>query len=145
MGPCFRRDDASTSFRQFVGSGTWSSISALSVALTSTLASTTPACCSARPAARMESRCGAPMRLWVSSVRSLSCLSTTASGSLVTPMKVVFIGQRIFARFLVHREHAANGVGIILQELLAHIEDAPGVGVRLAEEQLCALLDFGMR
>ena len=34
---------------------------------------------------------------------------------------------------------------MILQELLAHIEDAPGVGVGLAEEQLCALLDFGLR
>ena len=42
------------------------------------------------PAARMDSRCGAPIRLWVSSVRSLSCLSTTASGSLVTAMKVFF-------------------------------------------------------
>src|SRR6266851_2154888 len=75
---------------QFVGSGTWSSISASSVALTSTLASTTPACCSARPAASIDSRCGAPIRLWVSSVRSLSCLSTTVSGNLVTAMKVFF-------------------------------------------------------
>ena len=46
-----------------------------------------PACWSARPAARIDSRCGAPILLWVSSVRSLSCLSTTASGSLVAAMK----------------------------------------------------------
>src|SRR5204862_393575 len=72
------------------GSGTWSLISASSVALTSTLASMTRACCSARPAARLDSRCAAPMRLWVSSVRSFNCLSTTASGSLVTPIKVFF-------------------------------------------------------
>ena len=49
-----------------------------------------------RPAAAQDlrrgwtSRCGSPIRLWVSSVRSLSCLSTTASGSLVTPIKVFF-------------------------------------------------------
>ena len=34
---------------------------------------------------------------------------------------------------------------MILQELLAHIEDAPGVGVGLAEEQPRAVLDFGLR
>ena len=34
---------------------------------------------------------------------------------------------------------------MVLQELLAHIEDAPGVGVRLAEEQFCAVLDLGLR
>ena len=34
--------------------------------------------------------CGAPILLWVSSVRSLSCLSTTASGSLVAAMNTRF-------------------------------------------------------
>ena len=41
-------------------------------------------------AARIEERCGAPILLWVSSVCSLSCSSTTASGSSVTVMKSAF-------------------------------------------------------
>ena len=107
----------------------------------------TPACCSARPPAGSKSFCGAPILECVSSVRSLSCLSTTASGSLVTAMKVLLhlvrIGERIFARLFVDLEHALHEIGMILEELLAHIEDAPGVGVLVAIEQLGAVLDFG--
>ena len=55
-----------------------------------------------------------PILLWVSSVRSLSCLSTTASASLVTRdedlLQLVVVGERIFARLLVGREHALHDV-----------------------------------
>src|SRR6185437_12421867 len=44
-------------------------------------------------------------------------------------LQLVVIGERIFARVLVSGEHAAGDIGIILQELFAHIEDAPGVGI----------------
>src|SRR5262245_11329667 len=76
---------------QFVFAVTyWSSIRSSSVFLTPTPAGTTPACCSASPAARMDSRCGAPILLCVSSVRSLSCLSTTSPGNLDTAMNPAF-------------------------------------------------------
>src|SRR5580658_5352562 len=52
-----------TAIVQFPAIGPWSAIRSSSAFFTSTLGSITPAFCSARPAARIESRCGAPMRL----------------------------------------------------------------------------------
>src|ERR1700687_1825376 len=60
-------------------------------------------------------------------------------------LQVVVVRDRIFARVFIDREHAASDFRIILQELFAHIENAPGVGVGLAEEQFCAVLDFRLR
>ena len=102
----------------------------------------TPAFCSARPASRIDSRCAGPTLLWVSSVRSLSCLSTTASVKLGHAdedlLELVVVGERILARLLVGRDHAPHDVGVILGELLAHVEDAPGVGVGIADRTACA-------
>src|SRR4051812_29489417 len=58
---------------------------------------------------------------------------------------LVVIGERILARLLVDREHAAHDVGMILQELFARIEDAPGIGLLVAVEQLGAVGDLGLR
>src|SRR5947207_5456602 len=60
-------------------------------------------------------------------------------------LQIVVMAKRIFACLFVSREHAADDVRIVPQKLLADIEDTPGVGVGLPEEQLGALLDFGLR
>ena len=58
---------------------------------------------------------------------------------------LVIVGERIFARVLVDREHAPHDVGMVLEELLARIEDAPGIGLLVAIEQLGAVGDLGLR
>src|SRR5580692_11691747 len=58
---------------------------------------------------------------------------------------VVVVGQAIFARLFVDREHAFGQVGIVFQELLARIEDAPGVGRFVAIEQPRAVFDLRRR
>src|SRR6516225_2750089 len=54
----------------------------------------------------------------------------------------VVIGEAVFARLFVDPEHALGQVRIGLQELLARIEDAPGVGGLVAVEQPGAVLDL---
>ena len=46
-------------------------------------------------------------------------------------LELVIVGERIFARLLVGREHALHEIRMVLGELLAHVEDAPGIGLRL--------------
>src|SRR6202035_707046 len=58
---------------------------------------------------------------------------------------VVVIGQAIFARLFVNREHALGQIGIVFQELFARIEDAPGVGRLVAIEQPRTVLDLRRR
>src|SRR5262245_28267804 len=50
-------------------------------------------------------------------------------------LQLIVIGERIFARLLVARDHAPHDVRVILGELLAHVEDAPGIGITVAVEQ----------
>jgi len=75
-----------------------------------------------QPGARMDSRCGAPIRLWSVRCASLSCCRSTAS-AVWSPrerlLQLVVVGQRIFARLSVPPRARAHRVGIILQELLA--------------------------
>src|ERR1051326_7881010 len=59
--------------------------------------------------------------------------------------ELVIMGERVFARLLVNGERALHEVGVILEELLAHVEDAPGVGGGVAIEQPRAVLDFRLR
>src|SRR6186997_1752885 len=47
-------------------------------------------------------------------------------------LHLVIIGQRKFAGFLVDPEYALHELGLIFQEFLAHVEDAPGIGVLVA-------------
>src|SRR6266545_5993628 len=54
-------------------------------------------------------------------------------------------GARLFFRKAEANTWGILHVRIILQERFAHIEDAPGIGVGLAEEQLGAVLDFRLR
>ena len=93
---------------------------------------------SARPAARIVSACGLPMVAWVSSVRS-SWRSITGSGSLVQATRIFFSSAGLAsdqrARLLVDLEHALHELRVLLGELLAHVEHAPGVGLGLAVEQ----------
>ena len=60
-------------------------------------------------------------------------------------LQFVGIRQRIFARLLIDCQHATNHVRMVFQELFADVEDAPGVGGGLAEEQSGAVLDFRLR
>src|SRR5215831_3502394 len=60
-------------------------------------------------------------------------------------LELPVVGERIFARLLVARNHPPHDIGVILGELLAHIEDAPGVGVAVAVEQPRTLVDFVLR
>ena len=71
----------------------------------------------------MESRCCGADAVEGQSVRSLSWMSTTALGQLghvhEDALLVVVIGQAIFARLFVDREHALGQIGIVFQEILA--------------------------
>ena len=60
-------------------------------------------------------------------------------------LELIVVGERIFARLLVGRDHPPHDIGMILGELLAHIEDAPGVGVAVAVEQPRAFVHFVLR
>src|SRR5262249_41988800 len=60
-------------------------------------------------------------------------------------LQLVVVRERIFARLLIGRNPPPHDVGVILGELLAHIEDAPGVGLGLAVEQPRAVLDLVLR
>ena len=57
-------------------------------------------------------------------------------------LEIGVIGERVFARLLVGRNHARHDIGMVLGKLFAHIEDAPGVGFGLAVEQPRAVLDL---
>ena len=133
---------------QSVGFGRYcGSMRASTAAFTSTLAGTTPAS-GARSRRRGSTRaCGSPMAPWVSSVRSSSCRSTTAGGQLgeigENLFQLVRVRKRPAARVLVDLEHALDDVGISFGEILAHVEDAPGVGFGLAVEEHGAALDLG--
>src|SRR4051794_28642840 len=60
-------------------------------------------------------------------------------------LELIVVGERIFARLLVSGNHPPHDVGVILSELLAHIEDAPGIGLAVAVEQPRAVLDLVLR
>src|SRR5262245_51222900 len=60
-------------------------------------------------------------------------------------LQLVVIDEGIFARLLVGRNHPPHDVGMILGELLAHIEDAPRIGVRFAVEQARAVFHLMLR
>src|SRR5215472_17698207 len=60
-------------------------------------------------------------------------------------LELIVVGERIFARLLVGRDHPPYDVGVILGELLAYIEDAPGIGIAVAVEQPGALVHFVLR
>src|SRR5262245_434899 len=60
-------------------------------------------------------------------------------------LQLIVIGERIFARLLVSRNHPPHHVGVILGELLAHVEDAPRIGFVLAVKQPGAVLQLVLR
>src|SRR5579883_737909 len=59
--------------------------------------------------------------------------------------QLVRMRQGPFARGLIDREHALDEVGMVLGEILAHIEEAIGVEIGIAEEEARALLELGLR
>src|SRR5262249_36515995 len=61
------------------------------------------------------------------------------------PLELVIVGERVLARLLVGGEHPLGDIGMILEEFLARIEDAPGVGVGIAVEQAGAVEELGAR
>ena len=58
---------------------------------------------------------------------------------------VLVMTEAIFACLFVDCEYAPRQVGVILQEVLARIQDAVGVGVLIAIEQPRAVLDLRLR
>ena len=100
---------------QFVTATQRSSISSSTVAFTSTSALITPACCSARPAARIDSFCGAPMLRMGQLGALLELLVDHRLGQLGRrdehALHVGVVRERMLARRLVDREHAAHEVG----------------------------------
>ena len=95
----------------------------------------------ARPAAMIVSACGLPIGPWVSSVRS-SWRAITASGSLVAATRLFFSSAGLasdqLAGLLVDLEHALDDLRVLLGELLAHVEHAPGVGLGACGRTACA-------
>src|SRR5580700_7818194 len=61
------------------------------------------------------------------------------------PLLVVVMGETIFACFLIHRDHPAGHIGILLEEVIAGVEDAPGIGLLTAIEQPRAVLHLRLR
>ena len=57
-------------------------------------------------------------------------------------LQLVVICDRVFAGVLIDCEYPTNDIRVILQKLFADVENAPGVGIRLAVEQFRAVLDF---
>src|SRR5215510_9601261 len=51
-------------------------------------------------------------------------------------LELVVVGERILARLLVGGDHSLHEIGMVFDELLTRIEDAPGVGVGVAIKQL---------
>src|SRR5215471_10013021 len=59
--------------------------------------------------------------------------------------ELVVVRERVLARLLVGRDHSLDQVRMIFDELLARVEDAPGVGVGVAIEQPSAVDDLMLR
>ncbi len=114
--------------------GSRSSRSPSTVAVTSTEPSITPAACRASPAARIAARWASPMRGLLRSVRSSSWRAMTAGSSPVlgnqqrlnlgpgSPARIAGPSRRPSGR--------GRGLGLVGQELLAHVQDAVGIRPR---------------
>src|SRR5262245_57472311 len=89
-----------------------------------------------RRADRLVSELGALLELLVDDV--VGELGDGDEGLL----ELIVVGERVFARLLVGGNHPPHDVGVILGELLAHIEDAPGIGLAVAVEQPRAVLEL---
>ncbi len=95
-----------------------------------------------------RSICGWPMVEWVS-LGALELALDHRLGELGVVderlLQLRRVGEREGARLLVGLEHLRDEVRILLGECLAHVQDAPGIGGRVAVEERRAALDLGRR